>query len=84
MAPPLSLFDFEHDLKLYRHSQREAGNADDHPNGQFAGSEYIAEQLRRSIGYLRLCQEVSLRGQIHRQLHHLGHLVEGAKMLSCY
>ena len=82
MAPPISPLDFERDLKLYRHSERQARDAKYYANWKLVGSKYIAKQLRRSICYFRMCAEISFRRKVNRQLHHLGHLVEGPQVFS--
>jgi hypothetical protein len=59
-----------------------ARNAKNHPDRQPVFSEDIAQQLRGSVCYLRLREEISFGCDVRHQSDDLGHLVERAQVVS--
>ena len=59
-----------------------ARNAKNHPDRQPVFSEDIAQQLRGSVCYLRLREEISFGCDVRHQSDDPGHLVERAQVVS--
>src|ERR1700730_4427353 len=75
-------FNFEKDLQHDRHSEWKASNAENHPDRQLVFSKDIAQQLRGSVSYLRLREEVPFGCDVRHQPDNPGHLIERAQVVS--
>jgi len=52
--------DFKDNFEFDRQSQRKTGDAEDDPRRNFLKAEYVAEQVRYSVGDLGLIEEVAV------------------------
>jgi hypothetical protein len=73
--------DLEEDIEHNRHSEGNAGNADDEPGGYFLYSKDIPEQIRCGIRHTRLFKEVAGGRNKHPKAYDASHAIKRAQML---
>ena len=77
----LLLSDFKDDFEFYRHSEREARNPDQEPNGDFLDAKYISKEVRHGIPYPGLVKEVSMSCHEQAETDNACDSIERAQML---